>query len=296
MKEKPFFNALGLLLIVVFLFLSAYIYFEMGKESVKELEQEEPSKVETSIEPDIAVQEKKEVIESKEEPEIPPSETEPIPLPLPKENPCVQIEKDVAEFFTYLDTKKYILNLNPKTNAYAHFKKILKKLNANPPIPAEEISNPSNLLRNITHFFHALGKEDLYLIKEIITKEQDTNEIDFKMLFKWLLLEDDCADPEGLRPSLEVLCHYSGFFLNTIGGRSYLFRRAPNVRLLISYYCLLILHKADKEGENNYGLDIFPHIAPIKNEFENQPAFKFQMDYIEHLNRIESYYVEKRSL
>jgi len=296
MKEKSFFKALGLFLIVGLVVLSAYVFLEMGIQEEKEPEKEKPSKVETTIEPDIAAEEIEEVIDAKEDPEATPLDVVSIPLPLPMEDPCIQIEKDASDFFRYLDTKKYILNRNPETDAYTRFKKILKKLNANPPIPAEEIKNPSNLLRNITHFFQALGKEDLYLIKEIIKKEQETIEIDFKMFFKWLLLDEDCPDPEGLRPSLEVLCQYSGFFMNTIGGRSYLFRRATNVRLLTSYYCLLILHEADKKGENNYGLDIFPHIAPIKNEFANHPSFKFQMDYIEHLNRIERYYVEKRAL
>ena len=254
MKEKTFFKVLGLLLIVILVFLSVYVYLEMGRQEVKEPEKDKPSKVGASIEPDIAVKEKKEVIETKEEPEFPPSEIVSIPLPLPKADPCIQTEKDVADFFKYLDTKKYVLNLNPGTDAYTRFKKIFIKLNSNPPIPAEEISNPYNLLRNITHLFQALGKEDLYLIKEIITKEQDTIEIDFKMFFKWLLLIDDCPDPEGLRPSLDVLCQYAGFFLNTIGGRSYLSRQTQDVRLLTSYYCLLILHEADKRGENNYGL------------------------------------------
>ncbi len=296
MKGKSFFNALGLLLIIALALLSVYVYLEIGGQKTKEPEKEKPAKVETAIEPDIAIEGINKVIEEKKEPETHPAKTISIPLPLPEGEPCIQIEKDVTDFFRYLDTKKYVLNLNPESDSYARFKKILKKLNSNPPIPAEEISNPSNLLRNITHFFHALGKEDLYLIKEIIAKEKDTVEIDLKMFFKWLLLYADCPDPEGLRPSLEVLCQYSGFFLNTIGGRSYLFRRTVDVRLLINYYCLLILHEADKRGENNYGLDIFPHIAPIKNEFANHPAFKFQMDYIEQLNRIENYYVEKRSL
>ncbi len=295
MNDKFFFKILGLLLIVVLLFLSVYLYLEMGGKEINDPEKEKQFKAETSIEPDIAAEKINEVIEVKEEPEILSSEVVSIPQSLTKEDPCILIEKDVADFFRYLDTKKDDLNLNLETNAYARFKNILKKLNSNPPIPAEEISNPSNLLKNITHFFQALGKEDLYLIKEIITKEQDTTEIDFEMFFKWLLLIDDCPDPENLRPSLDVLCQYSGFFLNTIGGRSYLFRQTQDVRLLTSYYCLLILHEADKRGENNYGLDIFPHISPIINEFTNHPNFKSQKDYIEHLNRIENYYVEKRS-
>jgi hypothetical protein len=116
------------------------------------------------------------------------------------------------------------------------------------------------------------------------------------MFFKWLSLKNHCDCFEELKPSMESLYQYAGFFLNTIGGRAYLFRRTSTLRLLVSYYCLLVLHEADRTGENRYGLDIYPHIALVKNEITNYPAFQFQQEYIEQLSRLESYYLDKRNI
>jgi hypothetical protein len=108
------------------------------------------------------------------------------------------------------------------------------------------------------------------------------------------MLGDRCPDPEEVRPSLDVLYYYAGFFLNTIGGRAYLFRRALGVRLLCSYYSLLIVHEADKQGKNSYGIDIFPFIAPLGKEILLYPNFHFTNDYILKLNELEKYYIQRR--
>jgi len=213
---------------------------------------------------------------------------------LPEEDPCIQIEKNVAGFFSYLDGKKYIRYLDPETDTYALFKKILKQLAARHPVPAGEGIDPEIIIRNITHFFRVLDRKDLHLIKEIIANEQDSIEMDLQMFHKWFTLNGRCPDPEGLRPSMETLYQYAGFFLNTTGGKAYLFRRTSAIRILFNYYCILIIHEADKIGKNIYGLDIFPHIAPLKQELTHYPGFEFQQDYIDQLNWIERYYMQKR--
>ena len=161
-------------------------------------------------------------------------------------------------------------------------------------MPAGEGNHSDHMMRNITYLFHVMEKADILLIKEILKQEQDTLEIDLKMFFKWLTLGERCPDPHQLRPSSQVLYRYAGFFLNTIGGRAYLFRRTPGLRLLVSYYCLLVLHDSDKTGENSYGLDIFPYIEPLRNEMANYPDFQFQDQYIEKLRAIEIYYLQQR--
>ncbi|MBW1799420.1 MAG: hypothetical protein JRJ85_01690, partial [Deltaproteobacteria bacterium] len=99
---------------------------------------------------------------------------------------------------------------------------------------------------------------------------------------------------EGIRRSLDVAYQYAGFLLNTIGGRSYLFRRSVEIRLLMSYYCLLIIHEADKKGKNNYGIDIFPLIVSVAKEISLYPDFHFQDEYLQHLSRISDYYLTRR--
>jgi hypothetical protein len=217
------------------------------------------------------------------------------PDPVPEVDPCTQLKKDVDNFFEYLNSKSYVRTLLPKTDVKTRFIEILKKLIDSPPVPAENTSDPEHMIRNITHFFRVLEKKDLQLIKAITNNEHETLEVDMKMFHMCLSLKDCCTDHEGLNLSVASLYPYAGFFLNTIGGRACLFRRASNLRLLVSYYSLLVLHEADKKGENRYGLDVFPHIAPVKNEITNYPAFQFKQEYVEQVNRVENYYLEKRS-
>jgi len=292
MRKKTFSILLWSLVIVVVASLSFYIFWEMGQKQEKEVLKDETPQVETSI----TTEEQKEPAVKQEDPPFVSSEVTSPPKPVPVENPCIQIEKDINSFFRYLDKKDYVRNLAPETDMYTRFTKIIKKLTDNPPIPAEKTSDNEHMIRNITHFFHILGKDDLQLIKEMINNEQGTMELDIKMFFKWLSLKNRCHCFEELKPSMESIYQYAGFFLNTIGGRAYLFRRTSTLRLLVSYYCLLILHEADRTGENRYGLDIYPHIALVKNEITNYPAFQFQQEYIEQLSRLESYYLEKRNI
>ena len=114
------------------------------------------------------------------------------------------------------------------------------------------------------------------------------------MFYRWLTLGDRCPDPEKLRPSGAVAYRYAGFFLNSTGGRAYLFRRSAGLRLLVTYYCLLIVHKADREGRNNYGIDTFAFVAPLKEEIGHNPDLQYQREYLEQLKWVESYYLQKR--
>lgn len=209
-----------------------------------------------------------------------------------KEDHCIQIEKNVMEFFRYLDEKEYMSGQNLNIDTYTRFKKILNRLASQTPIPAGEATDTKAIIRNIFHFYRILGRKDLRLIRDILSKEEDTLEYNFEMFYKWFGLR--CPKPEGLRPSMEILYRYAGFLINSTGGRACLFRRSQEVRLLISYYCLLIVHDADKKGINNYGIDILPLIKPLRNEISYYPAFQFQEKYIEQLNRLQYYYWQKR--
>jgi len=290
MRKRGVSLIIGILVVVVVVGLSVYFFSEPGQERKKEV-------VEKKI-PDAKIlfaDEEQEEMSVQEVPSLMiPPEVEPLPKPVAKEDPCRQIQDDLADFFHYLDNKPYILDRVSEPDTYAHFKKILKQLEASPPVPAGEGNHTEHMMRNITHFFHIMEKEDIHFVQEIFTHERETLETDLKMFFKWFSLGDCCPDPERLRPTRHVLYLYAGFFLNTIGGRSYLFRRTPSIRLLVSYYCLLVLHDADETGENNYGLDIFPYIEPLRNEIANYPDFRFQEQYIEQLRAIEIYYLQKR--
>ena len=207
---------------------------------------------------------------------------------------CAKMENDIRDFFKYLDKKNYIQHLNERMDTYAEFKRILKQLSSNLPIPAGEGIDSIVMTKNIFYIFRILSKTDIRLVKEIIINESETMELNLEIFYRWLLLGNQCPDPDEMRPSFDVLYQYAGFFLNTIGGRAYLSRRPMALRMLLSYYSLLIIHEADRKGRNTYGIDLFPYIAPLLTEMAIYPDLKLKKEYIQKLNQMESYYLQKR--
>ncbi|MCG2776783.1 MAG: hypothetical protein L6406_14000, partial [Desulfobacterales bacterium] len=212
----------------------------------------------------------------------------------PKEDLCAQVEKNITEFFRYLDQKEYVRDPGSIIDTYMRFKKILNRLAARPPVPAGEGTDPTIIIQNVYHFYRILDRKDLRLIRQIITKEKETLEFNLEMFYRWVGQGNRCPDPEGMRPSMEMLYKYAGFFINTTGGRACLFRRSSDIRLLVSYYCLLIINEADKKGENSYGIDILPYIEPIREEILLHPHFHFQSEYINKLDSLKRYYQGRR--
>lgn len=299
MRKKESGRFKWVLIIVLFIGAAILAGYFLGKEILREKPEEvisekaEGAKEEAapSVEAETP-REEEPVATEKVEKEI----QEPVAEKEPPETKdyCARVENDISDFFQYLDTKPYIQHLENGGKTFDHFKSLIQRLSARPPIPAGEGIDAALMTKNVYHFYRVLNKTDIRLIKDVVTNEADTLEINLDLFYRWLTLGDRCPDPEGIRPSLDVLYHYAGFFLNTIGGRAYLFRRALGLRLLCSYYCLLIVHEADKQGKNSYGIDVFPHIAPLGKEILVYPNFHFKNDYIHKLNELEQYYLQRR--
>jgi hypothetical protein len=230
--------------------------------------------------------------QTKEPPQATVQEEPAAPL---KEDECVRIEKDMAAFFLYLDSRAYFQRLDPEKDSRKRLGRIIGRMAARTPLPAGESLDQKGLLRNLYHFFRVLGRKDIQLIREILENEQDTMEINLEMCYRWITLAERCPDPDGLRPPMEAVYRYAGFFLNTTGGRAYLFRRAAGTRLMVTYYSILLMHDADRRGQNRWGIDVFPFLGPIKKEIAYFPDFRFREEYLDRLNRIEEYYLDKRS-
>lgn len=214
--------------------------------------------------------------------------------PLQETEECSKAQEGVQDFFRYLDHERYVQALEGDVQTYARFRRIMAKLASHPPFPAGEGMNSMMMTRNIYHFYRLLDREEIRLIREIMKQEADSLELNLATFYKWLTLPERCPDPDGTRPSLDVLYQYAGFFLNTIGGRAYLFRRPLPVRLLVSYYAVRIIHEADKRGKNSYGLDVFPEIEPLAREISIYPDFHFQNDYLHTLAELQNYYLKRR--
>jgi hypothetical protein len=204
------------------------------------------------------------------------------------------INQQVLDFFQSLNTKTYFQRFNLEKEAYPYFAHIINRLSAKPPQPAGEGIDPTTLLTNIYFFARALDRKDLSVMKGVIENEYDTMEFTLETFYRWLMLGNDYPNLGEVRPPFEVTYRYAGFFLNTTGGRSYLFRRPLRLRLLVSYYCVLIVYQADRLGKNSYGINIVPYLQPLKNEIAHYPELEFQDQYISTLSRIENYYLKKR--
>jgi hypothetical protein len=211
----------------------------------------------------------------------------------PPQLTCEELEQEIRDFCSYLDTKSYVRHLEPGKDSYACLQLLIKKLSSDPPIPAGEGIDPQILLSNIYYFFRHIDRNDLRLVREILVQEGDTLEPNLDLFYHWLMAGGKCPDPTAVRPPLKVLYQYAGFFLNTVGGRAYLFRRSPELRLLVSYYSVLIVHEADKKKMNSYGIDLYPMLAPMLQEIRSYPDFHFQESYIENLTRIQEYYSKR---
>jgi len=207
---------------------------------------------------------------------------------------CERVEQEIQDYFKYLNEKGYVRHLSEGVDTAVRFKAIMLKLSARLPVPAGEGIDSSIINDNIFLFFRALDKNDFRLIRDILKNEGENLEPTLDLFYRWATLGARCPDPEGIRPSRDVLYHYAGFFLNTIGGRSYLFRRPQGLRLLCSYYGLLILQEADKQGKNFYGIDVLPFIAPLVREIAQYPDFRFKQTYLKNLEEMEKEYLKKR--
>ena len=87
------------------------------------------------------------------------------------------------------------------------------------------------------------------------------------------------------------LYDYAGFFLNTIGGRLYLFRRDSVSRMTVSYYAVLIIDKANRQGNSRLGIDLKPSIDSLIEEIENTGNnLKFKEEYLDTLYDLKEIY------
>jgi len=271
------------------------VYFFLAARTLKE------EKVEDAVTPDSEI-----MPEQKAKPPLIEEEEQPLerasPLleeameeaPAHTEDRASEIEDRVQDFLSSLSKEDYVQDLETDTSIHERFEILMQKLTSQPPIPAGEGLDSLTMTKNVYHFYRVLDEDEIQLTKQILKNEADYLEINLDTFYEWLMLADSRPDSDQIRPSLEVLYQYAGFFLNTIGGRAYLFRRSTPVRLLITYYSLLIIHEADKRGENTYGIDIFPEITRLAREISAYSDFQLQNTYIQQLTELQNYYLERR--
>lgn len=204
---------------------------------------------------------------------------------------CTKDESHTGSFFTYLDQQPYMAELGLDGDSLAFFKECLDRLMIEPPVNVAEMKDLHRLVKNVTHLYRVLGKKRLMTAKTIIMTESRVIEPAMGVLYDLLVA---CGNPlPGETKSLDIerLYDYAGYFLNTLGGRSYLLRRDSKIRLLMNYYAILIVDKANDEKFNKYGIDVRPYIDYLFYDISNQKGLEYRERYLTRLAALRDKYL-----
>lgn len=204
---------------------------------------------------------------------------------------CEKVAGQMQSFFTYLDGRAYFANRDIEDGSAGFFRQSARVLLADPPVNIAEMKDMLRLVKNVTHFYRVLGKDALMLAKDILVSEDRVLEPAMAVFYAWLV---ECGRPlpgEEKPPSIERLYDYAGYFLNTLGGRSYLLRRESKVRMLVSYYAILVVDRANDEKFNRYGIDLRPYIDYLFYDISNQKGLAYRERYLTRLTALRDKYM-----
>ncbi len=260
----------------------------------------------SSQQPAIVLDDKESVIPEEKPVDVPTEQTESAEI-VPGSEPDTQQKDDVniasiedqyqllAErlkaFFDYLDNQQYIGEFKLAGGSQKHFNGVLRKLFANPPIVIRETDDLFTILKNMAHFYRMLGKNDITLIKSILANEEDRLESVMSDFYQWTIIGQQYSS-ESLQISLPLkdLYEYASFFLNTLGGQSYLFRRDANTRMLVKYYAILLIDRANTQSLNRHGIDIRFSIDSLLKEMETSQKLLYKNEYLGELLSLQEKY------
>ncbi len=208
---------------------------------------------------------------------------------------CALLEKKIINTISDLEDRPYIAKYHLPNGLLPKLESIRRKLLAHPPIVVRETDSLYSILTNTAHFYRILGKNDLALLRDLITGENDHLEDILDTFYHWSKKDDDCGKKSKLfRLPLEQLYEYAGFFLNTLGGRAYIFRRDTRVRILVRYYCIMIIDRANSNIINRHGIDLRPAVDSLIRELKAAPPLKYRERYLARLMTLKGRYAADR--
>lgn len=199
---------------------------------------------------------------------------------------CNLINKKIVNFFSYLDKREYIKEYQLEVSTYDHFKNITAKLYEQKPVVGEK-NLLGDILKNTYHFYRTIKKRNIILIKDIIHKEKDVLEQTMDYFYTQHI---HCENADKILPPFDALYEYSYFFLNTLGGKAYIFRLESRLRILLLYYSTMIIHEANLKEINKYGIDLLPHIKRLEDELNNYSRFYYSDKYLNEIKMVKEKY------
>jgi|GEM_PF-966768 hypothetical protein len=182
---------------------------------------------------------------------------------------CEQSAEEIHQFYQHLDNQKYMEKYDLRPSSEHYFNTLIQELIDNPPVVSGETDDLFTILKNTAHFFRVIGKQNIGMLKEILNNEHDQFENIFARYYTIIHSPQCFIDHFNLALSDPALYNYAGFFLSTMGGRLYLFRRDSRSRMVISYYAILLIDRANAHSSNKHGIEISNSIDLLIDEMES---------------------------
>jgi hypothetical protein len=208
----------------------------------------------------------------------------------PRTMKCVELEQSLRAFCKYLDAGETFRSQKTYRDSWALFTDILATLEKRPPTISAEAYRPSVIIENTHYFFRLLRREKLNIVREVLQYEADLAEPLMGVLYHWLMSGRTCDEQQSSPSNLDVMYRYAGFFLNTLGGHSYLYRRDSRISLLTTYYSILVVHEANSRGFNEVGLDLRFFLPLIFGEIQSRNDLLYAEDYLQTLTDLQLQY------
>ncbi len=277
---------------------AGYFYFQnkqIREETRKQLEAERATLQDRARDMDRKIEQLE--IRLREDVEAPPAAADVMREAIEPDNATRELPADVqadsvqgrvTNFFRYLDSKGYTGRRGLDLGTRELFMTALQRLDAARPLVSGENRDLFALMKNMTFLFRTLGKDTLLTARDIIDGESAIMEPAMALFYEWL--NPWQPQPEAPAVSREMLYGYAGFFLQSMGGRAYLFRRESGMRMLALYYSILVLDQANRDGLNSEGIDIVPPLEALIQEMRYSRRLSERHRYLERLREIRSRY------
>jgi len=204
---------------------------------------------------------------------------------------CDEPAKQLENFYSHLDTQPYMANFTLATSSEKHFTALIHELLANPPQVTRESDDLYTILKNTAHFFRISGKDNILMLKGILDNEKSSVEQILGNYYQLVTTPECSTTPFASDIDHDALYEYACFFLNTMGGRLYLFRRDALSRMVVTYYAVLLVEQANLQKNNRHGIALRPVVDMLISEMEaGGSALKQSDSYLDTLYRLKEKY------
>jgi len=168
---------------------------------------------------------------------------------------CESAEADLLRVCADLDSRDSIAAAGVPGGVCGLLREVADELVARPPVLTSELKSYQAIVSNVYHLFRVLGRERIALLRQIVGEDPQLAEPAAMAIHRWLSSRERCTRSGRTAIRLPALYDYAGFLFETMGGQALLRRRTPDTEALVSFYALLILDRADRQGHNPHGVD-----------------------------------------